>query len=544
LQIHYPRFESGCRLSLRVATTRAAAAIRTSFLERRDASPPRIGRPLGGAASETPSVSQQVRVRFAPSPTGYLHIGGARTALFNYLFARKSGGAYVLRLEDTDAERNTEASKRTIYEGLRWLGLSPDEGPEQGGPHGPYAQSERDALYREFSGKLLEKGGVYPCFCSKETLDEMRKRQVENKLPQRYDGRCRKLDRAEVDARVSKGDPYTLRLKVPEGETVLEDLIRGEIRVKNEDVEDIILVRTGGAVVYNLAVVFDDHEMGVTHVIRGEDHLTNTFKQIVIYRAMGWDVPRFAHLPLILAPAGEGKLSKRKHPEAALEHYQRKGYPVEALINWLALIGWSFDDKTEIMTREELIERFSIERVVRTGARLNLEKLDWMAGEYIRRMPLDDVVAAATHYLVDAGLVKASRDAATDEKIRRVVAAEHGRLRYWSQIVEIAAWAFRDALDFEKKATENLKKRPDAAALLRAYAAALPAAPWTDPAALEAVARAFATEKGIGFGDLVHPVRAALTGRTTGTGLFDCHMILGRDKSVERLLSAAASIGG
>jgi glutamyl-tRNA synthetase len=489
-------------------------------------------------------VTNAVRVRFAPSPTGYLHIGGARTALFNYLFARKSGGTYVLRLEDTDEERNTEASKRTIYEGLRWLGLSPDEGPEQGGPYGPYAQSERDALYRSFSAKLLEAGGVYPCFCSKETLEAMRKDQQDRRVTLRYDRRCRAIPRAAALARAQAGEPHTLRLNVPEGETVLQDLIRGEVRVKNEDIEDIILVRTGGAVVYNLAVVFDDHHMRVTHVIRGEDHLTNTFKQIVIYQAMGWDVPRFAHLPLILAPAGEGKLSKRKHPEAALEHYQRKGYPVDALLNWIALLGWSFDDKTEIMSRQELIERFSIERVVSSGARLNLEKLDWMSGEYIRKMPLEEVLGHVRPYLVEAGFVGATPTAAEEEKVRRVVAAEHGRLRYWSQIVEMAGWAFRSEIDFEPKAVENLKKRGDGGALLAAYAAELPAGPWSETAPLEAWARSFAERQGAKFGDLVHPVRAALTGRTTGPGLFDCHLILGRETALRRLQAGAAKAKG
>ena len=484
-------------------------------------------------------MSDTVRVRFAPSPTGYLHIGGARTALFNYLFARKAGGVYVLRLEDTDEERNTEASKRTIYEGLRWLGLSPDEGPEQGGPCAPYAQSERDAMYREFSAKLLEAGGVYPCFCTKETLEGIRKHQQDNRLPLRYDGRCRALPREDSLRRAKAGDAHTLRLNVPPGETVIQDLIRGEVRVKNEDIEDIILVRTGGAVVYNLAVVFDDHHMRVTHVIRGEDHLTNTFKQVVIYKAMGWDVPRFAHLPLILAPAGEGKLSKRKHPEAALEHYQRKGYPVDALLNWVALLGWSYDDKTEIMSREELIERFSIERVVSSGARLNLEKLDWMSGEYIRKMSLDTVTEHVRPYMVEAGFLTASPTPFETEKVRRVVAAEHGRLRYWSQIVELSAWAFKPELAFEAKALENLKKRGDSGALLADYAAELPAGPWTDPAPLETWARAFAEKKGVKFGDLVHPVRAALTGRTTGPGLFDCHLILGREAALQRLVAGA-----
>jgi len=489
-------------------------------------------------------VTSPVRVRFAPSPTGYLHVGGARTALFNFLVARQSGGTYILRLEDTDTERNTDASVRTIYEGLRWIGLDPDEGPEKGGPKGPYRQSERDALYRSLADELLSRGGVYPCFCTKEHLSAMRERQIAARVTQRYDRTCRAIPRDDALARVKAGEPYTLRLNVPEGETLLPDLIRGDVLVKNEDIEDIILVRTGGAVVYNLAVVFDDHHMGVTHVIRGEDHLTNTFKQLCIYDAMGWERPKFAHLPLILAPAGEGKLSKRKHPEAALEWYQKKGYPPEALLNWICLLGWSYDDKTEIMTRDEMIARFSIERIVKSGARLNLEKLDWMSGDYIRRMPLERVIAEITPYLVEAGLVSASPNADEIEKIRAVAAAEQGRLRCWSQIVELAGWVFAKDVAFEAKAEANLKKRPDSADILRAYAAGLAVQAFDDPKALEAWARAWAGERGLGFGDIVHPIRAALTGRAQGPGLFDVHRILGRAACVARLEAAAAKIGG
>ncbi len=483
-------------------------------------------------------MTKPVRVRFAPSPTGYLHVGGARTALFNWLFARHTGGTFVLRLEDTDEERNTDASRQTIFRGLRWLGLDPDEGPEQGGPSAPYCQSERDAIYRAASSTLLERDGVYPCFCTKERLAEMRTRQEREKLAQRYDGLCRAIPRAAAVARVQAGDPFTLRLKVPEGETVLQDLIRGEVRVKNQDIEDIILVRTGGAVVYNLAVVIDDHHMGVTHVIRGEDHLTNTFKQLLIYQAMGWDLPTFAHLPLILGPTGEGKLSKRKHPEAALDFYEKKGYPPEALLNWIALIGWSFDDKTELMTRAELIERFTIDRVGKNGARLPLDKLDWMSGEYIRRMPVDEVIRNIVPHLQAAGLVATPPSDAETEKIRRVAAAEHGRLRYWAQIVESASWAFSRDVVLDAKAQANLKKRPDTASLLARYATALQGVSFDEPATVEAAARAFVAEAGLSFGDFVHPVRAALTGRTVGPGLFDCHCILGRDFVLARLAAA------
>lgn len=483
-------------------------------------------------------MTDKIRVRFAPSPTGYLHVGGARTALFNWLFARQKGGTFVLRLEDTDEERNTDASRRTIFEGLRWLGLDPDEGPEQGGPCAPYSQSERDLVYRDTTKTLLSRDGVYPCFCSKERLAVMREHQVKSRLTQRYDGACRAIGGDDARARVASGDPFTLRLKVPEGQTVLHDLIRGDVVVQNADIEDIILVRTGGAVVYNLAVVIDDHMMKVTHVMRGEDHLTNTFKQILIYQAMGWATPIFAHLPLILGPSGEGKLSKRKHPEAALEFYQRKGYPPDALVNWFALIGWSFDDKTEVMTRAELTERFSIERVGSAGARLNLEKLDWMSGEYIRRMPLDDVIAATLPHLQAAGLVATPPGADALAKVRRLVASEHERLRYWSQIVDLAGWAFRDPVVFDDQAKKKVAE-PGASALLTQYAAALPSGPFDDVAKLEAHAREFATTNGVGFGKLVHPVRAAVTGRTVGPPLFDCFCIVGRDVVHARLVAAA-----
>jgi glutamyl-tRNA synthetase len=484
-------------------------------------------------------VPEPIRVRFAPSPTGYLHVGGARTALFNWLFAKQMKGTFVLRLEDTDEERNTEASRRTIFEGLRWLGLIPDEGPEQGGPCGPYSQSERDGIYRDATKTLLDKDGVYPCFCSKEWLAEMRDHQVKNRLTQRYDRTCRGIAADEARRRCQAGEPFTLRLKVPAGQTVMKDLIRGDVVVQNDDIEDIILVRTGGAVVYNLAVVIDDHLMKVTHVMRGEDHLTNTFKQILIYQAMGWPTPVFAHLPLILGPTGEGKLSKRKHPEAALEFYQRKGYPPDALVNWLALIGWSYDDKTEIMSRDELIERFSVERIGKSGARLNLSKLDWMSGDAIRRMPLEDVIAATVPYLQAAGFVKTPPDAAELARVRMLVKAEHERLQYFSQILE-SAWAFRDTVTIEDAAKKKLVDPPGVGAILAKYAEELPPEPFDDPAKLEAHARAFAESAGLGFGKLVHPVRAAITGRTVGPPLFDCFCILGRSAVRARLLAAGA----
>lgn len=484
-----------------------------------------------------------VRVRFAPSPTGYLHVGGARTALFNWLFARQQGGQFVLRMEDTDAARNTDQARRTIFDGLRWLGLNPDEGPEQGGPCGPYSQSERQPIYAAAIAELKASGVLYPCFCSRERLTALRAQQEAAREPFRYDRACRALSADDVARRCAAGEVPAFRLRVPEGRTVLDDMIRGEICVDHADIEDIILVRGDGTPIYNLAVVIDDHTMGITHVLRGEDHLTNCFKQIIIFKAMGWPVPRYGHLPLILGPAGEGKLSKRKHPEAALEHYQARDFHADAFVNWLALIGWSFDDKTERMTREELIQRFSVERINKSGARLNVEKLASISGDYIRSMPLAEVLPRLRAHLLKSGLVQEPVDAATEACIAAVAAAEHERLKAFGDIVGMARWVFEAQLSFEDKALKNLRADPANAALLRDWAATLsdplPAVP-----ELEAAARAFCEGRGIAFSKFVHPVRAALTGRTAGPPLFDCARILGAVRSRQRLLAAADLVTG
>jgi glutamyl-tRNA synthetase len=484
-------------------------------------------------------VADQVRVRFAPSPTGYLHVGGARTALFNWLYARQRGGVFVLRMEDTDAARNTELARRTIFDGLHWLGLDPDEGPEQGGEHGPYSQSERDEVYAAAIAELKQRGALYPCFCTRERLAKLRAEQEKAQVDMGYDGTCRSLDASEAGARAAAGEAHAWRLRVPEGETVLDDLVRGEVTVQHADVEDIILVRSEGTPIYNLAVVVDDHHMRITHVLRGEDHLTNTFKQIIIFRALGWEPPRYAHLPLILGPAGEGKLSKRKHPEAALEHYMDGGYHPEALVNWLALLGWSFDDKTELMSRDELIERFSLERINKSGARLNLEKLAHLSGEYIRRMPLEDYRHRMREELVSAGFLAVGAPShREEEQVPHLARILQERTHRFADVPELARWLYEDVAEYEPKAAKNLHKSPDVPGILRAYAQSLPD-PLPQPSELEARARAFAEEQGIGFGKLVHPVRAAVTGRSSGPPLFDCIQLLGRDLARHRLEHAA-----
>jgi len=479
------------------------------------------------------------RVRFAPSPTGYLHVGGARTALFNWLHARQNGGAFVLRMEDTDAARNTPEARETIFDGLGWLGLEPDEGPREGGSFGPYSQSERQDIYALAAAELRDAGVAYPCFCTRERLAELRARQEAEKVRYGYDRHCLGLDSSEVAARIEAGEAHTLRLRVPEGETVIDDLVRGEVRVAHADVEDIILVRADGAPVYNFVVVIDDHHMGITHVLRGEDHLTNTFKQVILFRALGWDVPAYGHLPLILGPKGQGKLSKRKHPEAALEHYMERGFHPEAVVNWLALIGWSLDDQTTILTRDQLVREFRVDRINRSGARLDLDKLEHISGHWIREMDPADLADAILPFLQRAGRVGDEVSDADRAKILSLAHAYRERLVAFGDVVTESCWAFEPVREYEGKSRKSLIKKPGVADLLRAYAAELPD-PMPDPAAHEAHARAFCEARESGFGQLVHPLRAAWTGKPSGPPLFDIASILGREEALARLEQAAA----
>ena len=484
-------------------------------------------------------MSQPPRVRFAPSPTGYLHVGGARTALFNWLFARRLNGSLVLRMEDTDQERNTPQARQSIFEGLRWVGLEPDEGPEQGGDFGPYSQSERTAIYAEETARLKAGNWVYPCFCSRDRLAELREGQKQRKENLGYDGLCRGLSPQEAQERIAKGEAHTWRLRVPEGQTCLNDLIRGEIVVGHKDVEDIILLRADGSVVYNLAVVIDDHHMQITHVLRGEDHLTNTFKQLLLFQAFGWEPPVYAHLPLILGPSGEGKLSKRKHPEAALEHYIEAGYHPEAVVNWLALLGWSYDGEAQIMTREQLIERFRLESVNKAGARLDMAKLAAFSGDAIRKMSDAEVADAIRPRLVSAGLIPTDLDAETGARVDHLARVARERLQRFSDIVSDYAWVFQDFAEYEPKALKNLAKKEGSPDLLEAYAASLPD-PLPDPEGLEKLAREFVAEQGVGFGQLVHPVRASVTGKVAGPPLFDCIALVGRSAALERMARGVA----
>src|SRR5512142_1764426 len=326
-----------------------------------------------------------VRTRIAPSPTGDPHVGTAYVALFNYAFARKHGGQFLLRIEDTDRERSSAASEAMIFEALHWLGLRWDEGPDVGGPHGPYRQSERTAIYREHAAELVRRGAAYPCFCTRERLDALREEQKARKQNFGYDGHCRALPREEAGRRAATGEPHVVRLAMPaEGETVVADLLRGELRFDNAQVDDQVLLKSDGFPTYHLANVVDDHLMGITHVIRAEEWLSSLPKHAILYQGFGWEPPVFCHLPL-LRNADRSKISKRKNP-VSVNFYKRAGYLPEVMLNFLALMGWSMPDEHEEFTLEEFIDEFTLERISLGGPVFDVEKLRWLNGKYLRRL--------------------------------------------------------------------------------------------------------------------------------------------------------------
>jgi len=329
-------------------------------------------------------MSQQIRVRFAPSPTGFLHVGGLRTALYNYLFARSGGGRLVLRIEDTDQSRKVEGAMENLIQTLKWAGIEYDEGPGLGGESGPYIQSERLQIYHEQARRLIGLGHAYYCFCTPERLEELRKRQLAEKLNPGYDRHCRNLSQDVVADRLKAGERHVIRMKVPtEGELSLDDVIRGRVTISHDMLDDQVLVKSDGYPTYHLAVVVDDHMMGITHVIRGEEWLPSTPKHVLLYRYFGWDLPVYAHLPLLLNP-DRSKLSKRQG-DVAVEEYRAKGFLPEALVNFVALLGWNPGDDREIFTLDDLVSEFTLERVGKSGAIFNLEKLNWLNFQHLRR---------------------------------------------------------------------------------------------------------------------------------------------------------------
>lgn len=482
----------------------------------------------------------EVRVRFAPSPTGYLHIGGARTALFNWLFARKMGGKLILRIEDTDTERLKEDSVSQILTSLKWLGLNWDEGPEAGGECGPYYQSERRELYSKYAQQLLDEGKAYYCFCTPADLEAEREKQRAAKQPFRYARTCRDLDPEVAKARAAAGEPYSVRIKIPtEGSITVHDLIHGDVTFNMDQFDDFVIVKSNGMPTYNFAVVVDDHLMGMTHVLRAEEHLSNTPKQLLIYEALGFEPPKFGHMPMILAP-DRSKLSKR-HGATSVEEFRAQGYLPEAIINYLTLLGWGPGDEREIFTLEETVKLFELEQMSKKAAVYDTKKLTWMNGQYLSELPLEKILPEAETFFIKDGLVTKEWLAENKEYFAKLVDTVRVRVKTLQEVADASAYFFKDVEAYDEKGVAKHFK-PEAAELLEKCIAALEADEVFDLTSTEAIYNKIAADNGLALGKVIHPTRLALTGRTVSPGMFDVMVLLGKKKTLARMRKAVEYI--
>jgi nondiscriminating glutamyl-tRNA synthetase len=478
--------------------------------------------------------AKPVRVRFAPSPTGYLHVGGARTAIFNWLFARRHRGTFVLRIEDTDVERSTRESETALVDDLHWLGIDWEEGPDVGGPLGPYRQSERIERYRGHARAFVDAGLAYSCFCSDELLRRKREEAEQAGTAPRYDGACRNLSAGDVEARRKQGVAEAIRFKVPDEVVRIDDLVRGQVELASDTVGDFVLIRSNGHPTYNFAAVVDDHAMGITHVLRGEEHLPNTLRQVLVYRALGADAPEFGHLPLILAE-DRSKLSKR-HAASSVGDLKRLGFLPEAVVNYLVLLGWSHPEGKELLSIDDMVGAFSIERVNRSAAVYDGKKLTWMNGQYIRKAPLDRLVAAAGPFLPPY-----VRSDYTPPAQREILDLLRDGVETLADL-ERASLPFRPSppLDDEAKACVGAENSRRVLAALRVALAKAP-----DPVTandFKATMKAIAKETSVGGQDLYFPVRAAITGSVHGPDLARVAAIKGK-ATVQASIDRALSIG-
>ncbi|HVG56430.1 MAG TPA: glutamate--tRNA ligase [Vicinamibacterales bacterium] len=477
------------------------------------------------------------RLRFAPSPTGYLHVGGARTALFNWLLARRTGGTFVLRIEDTDAERSSDEMVTGILDGLRWLGLDWDEGPEKDGPHAPYFQSQRYERHRAAADRLLESGHAYRCYCTPDRLREERERAEQRGEAWQYDRACLKLSADDRRSREASGAPYAVRFLVREGHTSFIDAVHGRIEFDTAHVEDFVILRSDRHPTYHLSVVVDDVDMGITNVIRGDDHISNTPKHVLLFEALGAAVPSFAHVPLILG-SDKKRLSKR-HGATSVMEYARQGYLPDAMVNFLALLGWSPGDDRQVMTREELIAAFSLDGISGGNAVFDTDKLDWMNAQYVARMSVEELAAHARTVLEEAGLT-GSPIVHDTLRFHRLLELLRPRVKRLGDFVEQGRPLLAPAVEYDPAAIEKNFSSGDMAEHLAALAQALERLSPFDESHVEAVVRGTATDRAIKAGPLIHAVRVALTGRTASPGLFEMMALLGRDETTARLRALLA----
>jgi glutamyl-tRNA synthetase len=486
-------------------------------------------------------VVQPVRVRFAPSPTGYLHIGGARTALYNYLLARQTGGQFILRIEDTDRERLVPDAEESLKDSLRWLGLDWDEGPDVGGPCAPYIQSERSAIHRQRAFELVERGQAYHCFCSKERLEILRTEQRILKQPPRYDGFCRHITLSDAQTRAAAGEPFVIRFKAPTtGQTVAHDLLRGDIRVDNSTLDDFILLKSDGFAVYHLAAMSDDHDMGITHVMRGEEWLPSMPRHALIIRAFGWREPVWCHLSLFNKPNGKGKLSKRDSEQflagghsILVKDLKRFGFLPAAVLNWVALMGWSLDDKTEFFQMADLIQHFSLARLVPSAAAVNFDKLDHFQGMHVRHLSPEQFVADTSPFFEAAGYL------ADPDFLLKLVPLLQERTLTLDDAVEMSGFFFRSHVTPAR--SDLIAPKLDAAQtalLLEIALERLRTLPNFDFTTTHDAMAELVVQSAVKPNQLFLPLRVAVTGQKVSPPLFETMEILGRTLTLKRLEAA------
>jgi glutamyl-tRNA synthetase len=495
-------------------------------------------------AIEIAMSESSVRVRYAPSPTGYPHVGNIRTALFNWLFARHSGGSFIVRIEDTDANRKVEGATEAILSGLRWLGIDWDEGPEVDAKYGPYFQSQRLEHYQKVVRQLVQGGHAYPCYCSEERLARRRTEMTQRGDSTRsYDRHCRDLSTAERAKLEAPGVRRVFRFKTPlEGETKFNDLIKGEVVFDNGTLDDFVLLKSDGYPTYHLGNVTDDHLMKITHVLRADEWLSSTPRHVLLYDALGWQPPLFAHLPMILG-TDRSKLSKR-HGATAITEYRDQGYLPQAMMNFLALLGWSLDDRTELFTKEELIQNFSIERISKTSAIFNLDKLKWMSGVYIRQLSTDELTDKLMPFL-NRDLPQSVKRPLSREYVKQIVPLIQERLTTLGDAAELCGFFFIDELIYNSDLLLGKKlTKEDAVKGLEAASKRLQALPNFDAQSIEGVLRPLATELGLKTGDFFGVLRVATTGRTAAPPLFQTMAVLGKERCLRRIETALRKLQG
>ena len=480
--------------------------------------------------------NNEVRVRIAPSPSGNLHIGTARTALFNYLFAKKNHGKYVLRIEDTDLERSSQAYIDNIYDSLKALGLNWDEGPDVGGPYGPYQQSERFDIYPKYAKKLMDMGYAYECFCTQEELDAEKEESIKNKKPHKYSGKCRNLTEEEKEKLRAEGRKPSIRFHVPEGETSYDDMVKGHLHFDNSLIGDFVIMKSNGTPTYNFAVVIDDMEMKISHIIRGEDHISNTAKQIMIYNALGAEVPKFGHLGMILAP-DRSKLSKR-HGATAVSEFVEKGYLTEALVNFVALLGWSPSDGQEIKTLEEIAADFRISEVSSSNSIFEYDKLNWMNGQYIKKMDLAKLTQLVKPYLSCYDLSEY-----TEKQLEKIVEVTREPITILSELTNDTKYFFGKDVEIEPDVQEKVLNGEVAKKVLP-YVIENELDKWDfeDEEELHEqladLRTYFKEQHGIKPKETMWAIRAAVTGRTHGADMVATLILLGKDRVVYRIKKA------